>query len=194
MKKLFASMVCVLLILNLTACGKENFEEPLITRPAEAIGTEAMEAETQPTEITYVEGTEELVVFTGNYIFIVDGIELTPGMDFDPSILPEAESIYEVPSCAIEGTDNLYNYGTFELTVFDDGTREQLYSILLTDPNITTPEGLALGDNADKVLELYGENFIMQGSAYVYTGDTGMLYIIVHGNAVASIEYRMIVE
>lgn len=190
MKKIAAFTICLMMLLALAACSGAASEEQMITR-----STEKEDDGTEPVyeaPSSMFEAAEEPVV--GNYTFFADGTELVPGDPFDPSILPEADSVYEVPSCAIEGADNLYNYGTFELTAFDDGTSEVIYSILLTDPNITTTEGLALGDSVDKVVELYGEGYTQQGSAYIYTGEANVLYIIVQGEHVASIEYRMIME
>ena len=120
--------------------------------------------------------------------------ELVPGAVFDPSVLPEPASIYQVPSCAIVGTDNVYNYETFELTAFDDGEKEVIYSILLLDPNITTQEGLALGDDAAKVTQLYGSDYVQEGTAWIYPAETSMLGLIIQADHVVSIEYRMETE
>ena len=199
MKRIIALSCCLMLLTCLTACGSDEVsEDRMITRPAEEaaepVAVAAVEeaviagTETSVTEVTQ----QAAAVAVGNYTFDASGVELIPGDPFDPGVLPKAESVYEVPSCAIEGTDNLYNYGTFELTAFDDGEKELIYSILLTDPNITTTEGLALGDDVQKMVELYGEGYTQQGNAYVYTGDAELLYIIAQNEKVASIEYRMI--
>ena len=200
MKRSIALTCCLMLLLCLTACGSDELsEERMITRPAEeavepvAVAAVAEEAETVAAESAETENAQDgAPISLGNYSFEAQGVELIPGDPFDPAVLPEAESVYEVPSCAIEGTYNLYNYGTFELTAFDDGEKELIYSILLTDPNITTTEGLALGDDVQKVVSIYGDGYTQQGNAYVYTGDTELLYIIVQNEKVASIEYRLI--
>ena len=70
-----------------------------------------------------------------------EGKELNVGSQFDPSVLPEANSVYQVPSCAIEGTDNVYSYPVLELTAYNDGTGEVIYSIYLTDANTPTARG-----------------------------------------------------
>lgn len=197
MKKRIAMMLCLLLMLSLAACGgsEDAADEQLITRPAEEKEAAVVAEEpVAPAETAAATEAPAAAAAVGNYIFVTDGVALVPGTVFDPGILPEAQSVYEVPSCAIEGTDNLYNYGGYELTAFDDGTNELIYSILLIDPNITTTEGLALGDSAAKVVELYGEGYSVQGTSWVYSGDAEQLIIILQGDSVASIEYRMIVE
>ena len=192
MKKAFALLLCLLM---LTGCGKHStVDEQMITCPpleaAPVTGTstrtESVSAEAQDAPV--------VVAALGNYTFVTGGVELVPGTAFDPGILPQAQSVYEVPSCAIVGTDNLYNYGSFELTAFDDGTGEVIYSILLTDPNITTTEGLALGDSTEKLTQIYGSNYTEQGSSRIYSGDAEQLILILQNDTVASIEYRMIVK
>ncbi len=200
MKRIIVLFCCLMVLFCLTACGSDELsDERMITRPAEeapepvAVAAVAEEETAPAAETAETEAAQEAApVAVGNYTFDASGVELIPGDPFDPGVLPKAESVYEVPSCAIEGTDNLYNYGTFELTAFDDGEKELIYSILLTDPNITTTEGLALGDDVQKMVDLYGEGYTQQGNAYVYTGDAELLYIIAQNDKVASIEYRMI--
>ena len=183
MKKLIVMLTLMALVVTLAACGAEaeGNEDLVITRGTEA--AEAAPAETQAAE----EGTA-----AKEYGFVAEGVELIPGADFDPAVLPEAASVYTVPSCAIEGTDNVYNYETFEVTAFDYGAGELIYSIYLIDPNLTTPEGLALGDTLERMLELYGDSYERAGSAYEYRGEKSMLSIIVQNDVVNSIEYRMI--
>jgi hypothetical protein len=69
-----------------------------------------------------------------------------------------------------------------------------IYSILLTDPNITTTEGLALGDSVETLTQIYGSNYTQQGSSRIYSGDAEQLILILQNDTVSSIEYRMIVK
>ena len=183
MKKLIAVLALLVLVFALAACGSEAEQN------ADLVITRA----TEETQIAEAENVQADAV-REEFCFIAEGVELIPGADFDPTVLPEAASLYTVPSCAIEGTDNVYNYETFEITAYDDGTGEIIYSIYIIDPNITTPEGLALGDGLDCVLELYGDDYQMNGAAYDFYGTETMLSIIIQNEAVASIEYRMITD
>ena len=182
MRKWIAMLALLVLMLALTACGTEAEAEALvITR-----GTEETLAAEEENAVADEAWTE--------YCFLADGVELVPGAAFDPAVLPEAASLYTVPSCAIEGTDNVYNYEAFEITAYDDGTGEVIYSIYIIDPNTATPEGLVLGDSLERVLELYGEDYERNGTAYDFYGSKTMLSILVQNDAVVSIEYRMITE
>lgn len=191
MKKLIAMLLAVMMVFSLAACGAE--EEPnadlVITRaPEEQEQTPATQAPEAPAETEAPAAVEE-----GNYIFTSNGVDLIPGADFDAAVLGAPASVYEVPSCAIEGTDNVYNYEAFEITAYDDGTGEVIYSIFFLDPNLTTNEGLALGDDVSKVVDLYGENYVEDGDSYVYTRTEGQLIVILQDGVVVSIEYRMVV-
>ena len=112
MKKWIAMLLALTLVASLAACGGAPAETPKTSDP---VKTQDETGEPQ---------TDGKV-----YSFTLADFQLIPGADFDPADLPEADSVFEVPSCAIEGTDNLYNYGTFELTAFNDGTGEVIYSI-----------------------------------------------------------------
>ena len=184
MRKTIAMLALLAITFVLAACGADaNVNEDLvITRGTE---TAEMAQETQ---------AAEEVAAAKIYSFTAEGVELIPGAAFDPAVLPEAASVYTVPSCAIEGTDNVYNYETFEVTAYNDGTGEVIYSIYIIDPNISTPEGLALGDSLDRVVELYGDGYVVSGTAYDYSSEGTMLSIIIQGDTVASMEYRMITE
>lgn len=186
MKKLIAILLSAMLVLGLCACGGNAQEdEQVITR-----GTEAKTTPAAPTE-TEAAGEAAKAEFAD---FQFEGKELNVGEKFDPTVLPEANSVYQVPSCAIEGTDNVYSYDHFEITAYDDGTNELIYSIFFVTPDVKTPEGLALGDGMDQVLALYGEGYEQVGTAYNYYCGDAMLSVLVQNDVVFSIEYRMVTE
>ena len=117
-------------------------------------------------------------------------MELTPGQAFDAAALPEANSVYQVPSCAIEGTDNVYNYGTIEVTAFDDGNGEVIYSVYIMDANTPTNEGLYIGDTLDHIVAAYGEDYTREGNQITYQKGDTLLIIILGGEYVQSIDFR----
>lgn len=187
MKKLFVLLLAAALLVSLSACGGAPASEQVITRATEAPAAET-EAPVQEAEAVEAPGVNQ------PYGFLAEGVNLVPGAAFDASQLPEASSTYEVPSCAIEGMDVVYNYDTFEVTTFNDGSGEVIYSIYLIDPNVTTPEGLALGDDVQTVTEKLGDGYEEEGSAYTYHGGDTMLILVIQEDSVASIEYRLNVK
>lgn len=179
MKKLIALLLAMLMVASLAACGAET---PNPTHPSKQKQTDA----TQP---QHTEPVDDEDVFSFTY----EGVELIPGAAFDPAALPEADSVFEVPSCAIEGTDNVYSYPPFELTAYNDGTGEVIYSIYLLDANTPTAEGLYVGDDLARVTELYGSDYTENDTELTFTkGDTTLNFLL-DGETVISIEYRMVV-
>ena len=117
-------------------------------------------------------------------------MKLIPGAAFDPSVLPEANDMFEVPSCAIEGTDNVYSYGDIEVTAFNDGSGEVIYSVYIVDANTPTAEGLYIGDTLDQVIAVYGEDYTQENGQVTYQKGNTLLVIILDGDYVASVDFR----
>lgn len=184
MKKWIALLISVVLLLSLAACGSKLEDNG----PQEiTVGTKAPIPETTGAAAAgETTGTAEDV-----YSYVFEDVELIPGAAFDVSELPEAESVYTVPSCALEGTDNVYSYGTLEVTAFNDGKGEFIYSVYLLDPNLTTAEGLAQGDTAAKVTELYGEEYTENGTEWIYQKGETLLCVLFQDGTVIGIEYRL---
>ena len=124
------------------------------------------------------------------FSFTFEGVELVPGQSFDASALPAPLSVYQVPSCAIEGTDNVYNYGTIEVTAFNDGTGEVIYSVYIVDANTPTDEGLYIGDTVDYVMSVYGEDCVRENGQITYQKGDTLLILILDGDYVQSIDFR----
>ncbi len=177
MKKLMLILLAGAMALSLAACGKEK-------TPGE---TNLPQQTTAPKETTVPQETtapqDEAFAFHAGDAVIV------PGTPFDPSVLPATSNVYTIPSCAFQGTDNVYNYGSYEIIAYNEGNGEVVYSIYFIDANLTTPEGLAIGDEAAKVTQLYGEGTVNENEITYRKGDT-LLIIILDGDFVASIEYR----
>ena len=185
MKTLFALLLALTMVFGLCACDSQ----PAGPTEGTAAPTDApTQAPTDaPTEAPTEAPKDDLV-----YSFTFEGVELVPGNAFDATQLSEADSVYQVPSCAIDGMDNVYNYGKLEVTAYNDGTSEIIYSIYILDPNTSTNEGLYLGDNGARVSELYGDDFTEDGSARVYTRGATTLIVILSNDSVTGIEYRWV--
>lgn len=180
MKKLICILLSVVLLLSLAACGGTETPPVQDNTPAPSDST-PVEEQKKPEDVFH-------------FIWLDEGVKLIPGNPFDPSLLPDANDMFEVPSCAIEGTDNVYSYDAFELTAYNDGTGEVIYSIYLLDPNVTTAEGLYLGDDRTTVEKLYGTDCEDIDGELVYTKGATELRIILEDDMVSSIEYRMVTE
>ena len=185
MKKILVLALALLLLIGMTACGGT---EPEVTTPASESETPAPSSGTEPpaTEPEETPGAPAPEA----YSFTLKETKLIPGAVFDETQMPEPNGKYEVPSCAIEGSDILYNYGIVEVTVFDAGQEPVIYSIYLLDANTSTDEGLYLGDDVATVESIYGTNYTQDGAAMVYEKGNTQLRILINNNVVFNIEYR----
>lgn len=192
MKKMFAVLLAMLMLLGLCACG--NTDKPQETTAP--IASDVPATEPSATEEGELDGGADIgVVPVEPYVFTFNGVTLIPGTAYDAAALPEPTSVYQVPSCAIEGTDNVYNFNdAVEITAFNDGSQEIIYSIAIFDPNVCTDEGLYLGDDMARVIELYGEDYTENGTAMVYTKGNTELTIILQNGFVVDMEFKWITE
>ena len=174
MKKIFAFLL-VCATLCLAACGNAQGGDIAFTVGGEQGSAQATQAKQEETE---------------GFYFMAGNVMITPGMTFDAETLP-AENVYQVPSCAFEGTDNVYSYGSYEITAFNDGEKELVYSIFFIEPDVSTPEGLANGDDLSKAKELYGD-YIEDDAAWIFTRGNTELYVISEEDVIVSIEIRLI--
>lgn len=175
MKKLIAILLVLTMALSLIACGNKT-EDPG--------ALEITKAATEP---------EADVAAEVKLQFVYEGVTMIPGQAFDASAMPEYDSLYTVPSCALEGTDNVYNYGGFEVTAFDQGEGEFIYSVYIVDDSVATPEGLKIGDTVQDVVELYGTEYQDNDGEYIYTQGEVMFIVLFEGDSVVSIEYMLVV-
>ena len=176
MKKLITLVLIFVLTVTIAACGGAQ------TPPAQ---------DNTPSDSTPVEEQKKP---EEAYFFTLEGVKLIPGAAFAPSALPEANDVFQVPSCAIEGTDDVYSYDAAEITAYNDGTGPVIYSIYLLDPNVATEEGLLLGDDLAQVENLCGTDYEDMDGELVYTKGDTELCIILEDDIVVSIEYRMVTE
>ena len=120
-----------------------------------------------------------------------EGKDMTPGAVFSKDIFGQEQTYSEVPSCAGQGTDKVYNYGSYEITAYQDGEQEKIYSVYFIDDQITTSEGVKLSDEKSVMIEKYGENYEELGSQYTYSSENVNLSFIVENDIITSITYTL---
>lgn len=123
-----------------------------------------------------------------------EGKNMTPGEVFSRDVFGQEESYSEVPSCAGQGTDNVYNYGSYEITAYQEGEQEIIYSVYFIDDQITTTEGVKISDDSSVMFEKYGENYDQTGNQYTYTSGNVELSFIVENDFITSITYTLVIE
>lgn len=122
------------------------------------------------------------------------GKDMTPGAVFSRDIFGQEESYSEVPSCAGQGTDKVYNYGSYEITAYQERDEEKIYSVYFIDDQITTTEGVKISDDSSVMFEKYGDNYEQTGNQYKYTSGNVELAFIVENDFITSITYTLVVQ
>lgn len=186
MKKIIAILLSLLMLFALTACGEPADQDNTTTNAVADTTTQAADDTTAAADTTAASQD----ALEAGFVFTFEGVALIPGQSFDASVLPEPQSVYQVPSCAIEGTDNVYNYGTIEVTAFNDGTGEVIYSVYIVDANTPTDEGLYIGDTVDHVTAAYGQDCVRENGQITYRKGDTLLVLILDGDYVMSIDFR----
>lgn len=179
MKKLIPLLLVVLLLTACTTAPQGN-PDLQITRGTEPQGTE--EVTTTTTGSTQEE----------EFFFMAGDVTVIPGTPFDATKV-SYEDVYEVPSCAGEGTDKVYMTASYEITAFHDGKSEVTYCVSFVTPDAKTPEGLCLGDDLTKAATLYGQ-YEQNGNAWIFTRGNTQLWVIGENDVITSIELRSVTE
>ncbi len=174
MKKLISLILVLTMALTLAACGNGGNET---TPPAK-------------------DPAEGPVITDPGYTFKVDTTEIAMHAPAAPVLdaLGEAMSYTEEASCAFEGLDKTYYYGSFYLTTYPIGDEDFVYSLWLVDDSMSTPEGIYIGATQAEVEAAYGADGFNGSNAYVITKGLCKLTIILDGGSVSSIQYDAVVE
>lgn len=178
MKKI---LTVLLIALVLTGCGSES-ENKNEMPPAEQ-NTPVQET-TEQKETT---GTNE----PKGYVFVYNDVKIGMDMEAAPIIaaLGEPAGYFEAPSCAFEGLDKTYSYGSFEIDTYEQDGKDYISCVFLCDDLIETTEGVALFETKADMISAYGDAYAEEFGMLVYTKDDMKLKFILDGDEITSIEY-----
>lgn len=175
MKKEKMLLWILLLVLGLAGCASgEAAPEQVIT-----MATEGPEAASVLPE----KGQEIAFLFQDTLV--------TPGMALPREVEAAAITQNQVSTCVGSGMETVYQYEGFDITVHNNSTSDPVYSIYFLTSEVSTTEGLSIGDSTEKAREMYGEPDTQGGFTWIYSDGTTDLILLVADDAVAGIEYRM---
>lgn len=154
-------------------------------------GGEAVEA-VNAGNVENVQPQREKEVSYKGYVFRHNDVVVEIDAEAAPILeqLGEANSYFETPSCAFEGIDKQYTYGSFELDTYPAGEKDCVSGVIFKDDSITTPEGVGIGDSREKMLEAYGGSGSEEMGMTVYRKDGMKLCFILEEDSIISIEYK----
>ena len=121
----------------------------------------------------------------------VNGVELYVGMDM-PENLGEPNNYVESASCAIQGLDKDYTYGSILVRSEDDGKTERIVALTILDDGAATNMGVTIGDSRDKVIGAHSTPKSETESAIVYAAGEGVIAkFLLRDGVVTSITYTV---
>ncbi len=171
MKKLFCLLLALCLLLSLAACGGDGSDT---TAGSNAAGENSDQTPDEP-----------------GYVFTYKNTEIAMHAEAGPILtaLGEAKSYTEEASCAFDGLDKTYFYGSFYLQTYPQGDKDYVYSLWLMDDSVQTPEGIYIGATQAQVEQVYGADSFNGDNAFILTKGACKLTIILDSGAVSSIQY-----
>lgn len=171
MKKMLSLILALALVLCLAACGEKT--------PAET--TAAPQQNDAP---------EVGMGFTYKGTKVALNAEMAPIL----AALGEPISYTEEASCAFEGLDKTYYFGSFYVQTYPMGDKDYVFSIWFADDGVTTDEGVYVGAPQAEVEAAYGAENYNGSNAYIVTeGKTTFTVILEEGKA-SSIQYDLVLE
>lgn len=128
------------------------------------------------------------------YAFEANGKKISIGESADSVLekLGEATSKFTAVSCAFEGEDHMYTYGTsYQITTSNVDGNEVLTCISLLDDMVSTKEGVKIGSTDDEVAAAMGVSKEDSGKYEFKDGKTSLV-IVTKEDAVISITYSYV--
>ena len=111
--------------------------------------------------------------------------------------LGEADSYSESASCAFEGLDKVYTYGSLNLQTYPIDGKDYIYGWWFeddVDEDAKTPEGIRIGSTQAEVEAAYGADAFDGKNTFEVTKGSGTLTIILKDGAVNSIQYTVVTD
>lgn len=171
MKKIFTIMLCAVMSMAvITGCGSDK------------------KADTD----TKKDGTSETSVYT----YEINGVSVAMNENMEPLVekIGEADNYFESESCAFQGMDKVYTYGSVKITTYPKDDKDYVYTIELLDDTVSTPEGISIGSSKSDVEEKYGKASDETDTSYIYKKGDSQLSFIFDGDDVSSIVYNAITD
>ena len=137
--------------------------------------------------------TETQPVAEDSFTFTYKGTKICMHAPAAPIIaaLGEPKTYTEQASCAFEGLDKTYYYGSFYMDTYPVGDQDYVYGWWFVDDSVATEEGIYIGAAQADVEKAYGADAFNGSNAYIIADRVGTLTIILEEGKVSSIQYAI---
>ena len=108
--------------------------------------------------------------------------------------LGEPTSYFESNSCAFQGLDKVYTYGSVIIRTYPEDGKDYVLSVELKDDSVQTPEGVSIGNTLEFAESIYGKASRKTDASLVYEKGDSALSFISKNNEIYSITYTTVSE
>jgi hypothetical protein len=91
-----------------------------------------------------------------------------------------------------QGDNIIYIYNDIEIETYKKDNEEKVLSFWFTSDKYNTNEGVRIGDNIDKMLYVYGDNYEYNNDVYIYKLNNSSVSFIVENDIIKGIEYSLV--
>jgi hypothetical protein len=133
---------------------------------------------------------------TDGYYFETNGLKITMGDSASDFLVKTGtpDEQYSAPSCAFDGDDTVYDFGSYQITTYLSDGEEIFTGVYLLDDRFSTKEGIKIGSKLSEMLSAYGDEYEENYGAYTYSMGLTDLSFVVIDDVITSISYLHKVE
>ena len=130
------------------------------------------------------------------FTFIYQGVAISPHGDAAPVIeaLGEPKSYTEEASCAFEGLDKTYYYGSIYISTYPMDGKDYVYTLWFADDTVATAEGIHIGSTQAEVESAYGKESFNGTNAFEMTKGNSRLTVLITDGMVSGVQYEGIID
>lgn len=166
----------VMVAIVFTGCSEEKTINKAKTVPATSV-VSSVQAET-------------------GYTYTLNDVSISMNAEMAPIVtaLGEPDNYFEAQSCAFQGLDKVYTYGSVVITTYPVNDVDYVSSIELKDDTVQTTEGICIGAAKSDVTGIYGSPSRETDTSYIYAKSDSELSFIFDDDCVQHIIYSAITQ
>lgn len=125
------------------------------------------------------------------YVMEYEGTKIWMDMEVSAVLtaLGEPDKYFEAASCAFEGLEKQYTYGSIEINTYEVNNKDYVSSVYFRDDLVSTPEGVSLYMTKADMIQAYGEDYKEEMGMLVYEKEGMKLRFLLVNDEITSIEY-----
>ena len=168
MKKIFALLLCALMIFAVVACDSND-------------------------EYTDDNGGDKVDASKASFYVTVGSVKVELGADADAviSALGTPKSSEPQGTCGGQGTLTKYVYTSVEIYVLSSGSSNTIDQISLLDDTVATPEGIKMGSTESDVKSKLGTPTKTSSASYTYTTGSKNLTLNFRDGSGVGVDYMI---